>query len=100
MDFNPISPNCYTTISTYRNEAEAHLRANPTAHAWLADTHEYGYYNWQDFTTTWTPIYSNTFTDEYTTRWVSTCDPYTRASTIQYVAPAPQIDQEDIDELL
>lgn len=100
MDFNPISPNCYTTISTYRNEAEARLRANPGNYAWLADSHEYGYYNWRDFTTTWTPIYNNAFTDEYTTCWASTYDPYTGTSTLQYVAPAPQIDQEAIDELL
>ena len=100
MDFNPISPNCYTTISTYRNEAEARLHANPGSYAWLADSHEYGYYNWRDFTTTWTSVYSTEFTTDYMSYLVSTYEAVTGASTLRYMEPAPEIDQETINELL
>lgn len=100
MDFNPISPNCYTTISTYRNEADAHLRANPGSYAWLADSHEYGWYSPRDFTTTWTSVYSTEFTTDDKPYWVSTYNAVTGTSTLRYMEPAPKIDQETLDELL
>ena len=100
MDFHPIARNSFITISAHRDEAEAYLRANPTAHAWLADTHEYGWYSPRDFTTPWISVYSTEFTTDYRPYWVSTYDAATGTSTLHYMEPAPKIDQEVIDELL